>query len=444
METVVITEEDQKSYQELVTRASSYSKPFPLECAENEPPSPNHKSFSKRNTLYLKCKVHNPISKKNDHWKPENTECPSCFVFNPSNSLPNGILPTNLSVIQNLISYKDILAKKGQKCNVAADYSVSKDVALHWIFCNVYPITLQCIQRKVEILFDEFIHLKDYVHKKKKDKYWNDLSQFTEKLSSIFDIRADETQTKKQEKLWKCVMSSDDKKFYEMQCGNPPKGYCDTFVDKKWKKMKARKEARENRSREEHYEFIREEYMLNDMEESSCQKDLMYTGDTEEAGAKKKYDYQQEINTNDNELPFKYRHLRSSLQDVRPEVYQVIAKMKSKYHMSQVQAEGAIVEVGNILFGRNWKFYDKDLPTNCNTLPAGSNMRRVEPYIEAMALSSIVEEIMTGEKMTVTYSNDGSAMSGVGKYVVQSLTINKVQRVLPTFSIFSESRDSLK
>ena len=54
------------------------------------------------------------------------------------------------------------------------------------------------------------------------------------------------------------------------------------------------------------------------MEESSCQKDLMYNGDNEEAGVKKKYDYQPEINTNDNELPFKYRHLRSSLRDVRP------------------------------------------------------------------------------------------------------------------------------
>ena len=35
-------------------------------------------------------------------------------------------------------------------------------------------------------------------------------------------------------------------------------------------------------------------------------------------------------------------------------------------------------------------------------------------------------------------------MSGVGKYVGQSFTINKVQRVLPTFSVFTESRDSLK
>lgn len=35
-------------------------------------------------------------------------------------------------------------------------------------------------------------------------------------------------------------------------------------------------------------------------------------------------------------------------------------------------------------------------------------------------------------------------MSGVGSYVVQSFTINNVQRSLPTFSIFTESRESLK
>ena len=112
--------------------------------------------------------------------------------------------------------------------------------------------------------------------------------------------------------------------------------------------------------------------------------------------------------------------------------------LKSKFHMSQTQAEAAIVHVGNMLFKRNWKIYDPESPTDKNTLPAGSNMRRVEPYLEAMALASIVEEVMTGAK--VTYSNDGSAMSGVGNYVVQSFTINNAQRALPTFSIFTESR----
>ena len=45
-----------------------------------------------------------------------------------------------------------------------------KTLLFHWIFCYMYPIALQCIKRKVEILYAEFIHLKDYVHTKKKDK----------------------------------------------------------------------------------------------------------------------------------------------------------------------------------------------------------------------------------------------------------------------------------
>ena len=96
------------------------------------------------------------------------------------------------------------------------------------------------------------------------------------------------------------------------------------------------------------------------------------------------------------------------------------------------------------MFNRNWKRYNKNNPTDPDTLSEKANMRRVETYMEAMALSSIVEEIMAGDKMTITYSNDGSAIHRVGKYIVQSFTINKVQRVLPTFSIFSESRESLK
>ena len=43
----------------------------------------------------------------------------------------------------------------------------------------------------------------------------------------------------------------------------------------------------------------------------------------------------------------------------------------------------------------------------------------------------------------VVYSNDGSAQSGVGNYVVQSLTINGIKRSLPTASVFTETRETL-
>ena len=62
-----------------------------------------------------------------------------------------------------------------------------------------------------------------------------------------------------------------------------------------------------------------------------------------------------------------------------------------------------------------------------------------------MALSLIVEEMMSEDTIeSITYSNDGSSMSRVGSYVVQSLTLNGVQRCLPTINIFIESRESLK
>ena len=79
-----------------------------------------------------------------------------------------------------------------------------------------------------------------------------------------------------------------------------------------------------------------------------------------------------------------------------------------------------------------------------NTLPFPSTARKIERYMEAMALARIVDDIMQEDSETcVVYSNDGSAQSGLGKYIVQSLTINGVQRSLPTFGIFTELRDCL-
>ena len=54
----------------------------------------------------------------------------------------------------------------------------------------------------------------------------------------------------------------------------------------------------------------------------------------------------------------------------------------------------------------------------------------------------ILKELMAGE-ICVVYSNDGSAQSGMGNYVFQYLSINGVQRNLPTFEIFTEKRETL-
>ena len=148
-------------------------------------------------------------------------------------------------------------------------------------------------------------------------------------------------------------------------------------------------------------------------------------------------------------MPFRFRHIRSGLRSVRPEYYMLTHKLKSELHLSEAQAQGAIVAVANILFGRQefgeWKVFEKEKEVDFNTLPASTNINRTEPYFEAMILAGIVTEIMNPEsKTTITYSNDGSSISGVGNFIVQSFIINAKQRALPTLPIFTESVQSLK
>ena len=112
-------------------------------------------------------------------------------------------------------------------------------------------------------------------------------------------------------------------------------------------------------------------------------------------------------------MPARYRNIRNGLRSLRTEIYTLIVKLKRKYYMLQHQPEAAIAETGNARFGRDWKYFNPEKPTDSNTLPAGSNTWRVEPYLEAMALSTIVEEII-GESKAVMYASNGSAISNVG------------------------------
>ena len=120
-----------------------------------------------------------------------------------------------------------------------------------------------------------------------------------------------------------------------------------------------------------------------------------------------------------------------------------------KAELSEAQGEGAICIVFNEMLERKkygeWKVYKPDLRVDSNTLPAKSNTLRNEEYIEALILAGIVNEIMDPDsnKTAITYSNDGSAQSGVGNYIVQSFFINGKQRALPTLPIFTESRANL-
>ena len=69
------------------------------------------------------------------------------------------------------------------------------------------------------------------------------------------------------------------------------------------------------------------------------------------------------------------------------------------------QAERSIVEIVNTVFGRKkfgpWKVYKPNEPYDINTLPASSNTNRLDPYLKAIVLCSITEQMMISNNLTV-------------------------------------------
>ena len=45
-----------------------------------------------------------------------------------------------------------------------------------------------------------------------------------------------------------------------------------------------------------------------------------------------------------DDMPMKFNHIRNSLRKVRPEFYETVDKLLSCYHLSQQQAESAVIE----------------------------------------------------------------------------------------------------
>ena len=91
------------------------------------------------------------------------------------------------------------------------------------------------------------------------------------------------------------------------------------------------------------------------VEDSSSDKDYEFEA------KKRKYDFNFVNIKSSDDLPFKYRHIRDGLLNLKPEIYFVISKLSSDFHMSQNQIEGSIITIANELFGRKefgeWKLW---------------------------------------------------------------------------------------
>ena len=288
---------------------------------------------------------------------------------------------------------------------------------------------------------------------KKSASYWTAYEDFVKQQNEMFNIIGTPDEIKLQEVAWKVDMSQADWQFYENQQKEIRFGYCSSFLDRKWLIAQEKRKKREVRTRNESYGNLWE--VNNPIpDETVADHDATTRKPVdpdfiEPATPPKraKYAYTKAVDDPKDPLPPEFRHIRNGLRSVRPEYYVLIEKLISVYHMSYRQAQAAVFETANHLFGRKqygqWKQYSREQTLDCNTLPEQKNARKNSKLFETMSLSLLVEDIMANSDTVVVYSHDGSSMNKVGSYIVNSLTINGVRRALPVFGVFTESRNTL-
>ncbi|CAM1308497.1 Uncharacterised protein g4871 [Pycnogonum litorale] len=197
-------------------------------------------------------------------------------------------------------------------------------------------------------------------------------------------------------------MTQEEWNFIDDQRGER-KMFCEDFVDKKWAKtMKRRKydvvslEKRRKKAEETKNETVAIEDLSELSEGESTGSEYAESDvDTPSHSSKRRRIEPKQLTYKDDDMPKRYQHIRDSVRKIRSEIYEAVDKLKSNYHMSENQAEGAIVTVVNKVFGRSWKLHSESSDLiDLDTLPHERNILQVGNSIEALTLSEIAKLIM--------------------------------------------------
>jgi hypothetical protein len=102
-------------------------------------------------------------------------------------------IPLGVEVLSRLLTAK--ANQHGRHVN--PEYECTVELVLHWIYSNVYPISVASAKRKVEEIFQSYRKLKKFSNKS--GGYWLVFNELSSKLHTLFDIRANKQYTKIQE-----------------------------------------------------------------------------------------------------------------------------------------------------------------------------------------------------------------------------------------------------
>ena len=392
-------------------------------------------------------------------------------LYHESTGFKPGVLPVKKDIIQSMMY---LLAKgragKSQRTVDEAARLLAYITMEHWEYCTLYTVKIQHIQKKILKLYTTF---KDFVQTRaaKQTESWKaKVNLFNKDMDTLFDIFAtDDNARKKMEESKGVEMGPDEWMFLDDQ-RTGRKMYCEEFLDRVWvAQMEARKkkEERQERLRKskedweqivkpvswENVELIGDSDNNNDKKKGKEDSGPEYVDNPDfqeqnipdNPSAKKRRIMSSEAASYEkDDLPYKYCHLRENVRTVKPSFYRTVDKIKSKYHCSNNQAVGSILETANGMFERQWKFFDEDEAViDLDTAPHTKMIRETGKALTALCLSEIVEEMMSGGGGVITYHDDGSRSQGVGGYSVQGITINGKFRPFPALPISSECRTNL-
>lgn len=176
---------DNEEMQILVTRAGRYPKECPLEDTPScSTPTSTKEKSSPRNSSFFKCKEH--YTGKSKSWTDINKSCAKCVNYSKAYlNFPNGILPRGKEVLSYLLTLKH--NNTGKRIN--NEHECAMDLVLHWIFCNVYPVSVAAVKKHISTMFFDYNKLKKDTSESKGPTYWKRFEAFIEIQNALFDIK---------------------------------------------------------------------------------------------------------------------------------------------------------------------------------------------------------------------------------------------------------------
>ena len=128
------SEDTQSEMEVLKTRALSYEKQyFTDEPTSSSPATTKMKNLPLRN-IFITCREHSTVVK----WSEINNKYTKCVKYDISETLKNGNLPRQKDVLALLLTLKH--DNLGRSANCERECAIQ--VCLHWIYCNVYTISI--------------------------------------------------------------------------------------------------------------------------------------------------------------------------------------------------------------------------------------------------------------------------------------------------------------